>query len=241
MNLAIDIGNTSSKLGVFKKDRLRQLEAVAKLESKLIEDLCRSYDIRQIIYSSVAGENAVLNKISLDSGIEVYRLGPETVVPVKIEYSTPTTLGSDRLAGIVAAYNKFVNTNVLVIDAGTAVTYDVLTSSGIYKGGNISPGLSMRFRSLNNYTSMLPLVSPDNKYDIIATDTENAIRSGVQQGLIFEINEYIRTFENLYQGLKVIITGGDGEFLSGLISQEVEFCPDLVIEGLNHIVNYNNA
>ena len=91
------------------------------------------------------------------------------------------------------------------------MTFDVLSSEGVYKGGNISPGLSMRFQSLNNYTDRLPLVSPDNKYDIIGTNTENAIRSGVQQGLIFEINEYIRTFENLFEGLKIVITGGDGE------------------------------
>ena len=239
MNLAIDIGNSSVKLGVFEGSTKKYINSINKLSAENLAKLVETYGITSIIYSSVAGGSKILTDFSSSSGLELMRLNQDTKIPVKIEYSTPETLGSDRIAGIVAAYNKYGNNNVLVIDAGTAVTFDILLSEGIYKGGNISPGLSMRFQALNNYTDRLPLVIPDNKYDIIGTNTENAIRSGVQQGLIFEINEYIRTFEILFKGLRIVITGGDGLFLSGLINQKVDYSPDLVIEGLNYIVNYN--
>jgi len=239
MNLAIDIGNSSVKLGVFEGSTKKYINSINKLSAENLAKLVETYGITSIIYSSVAGGSKILTDFSSSSGLELMRLNQDTEIPVKIEYSTPETLGSDRIAGIVAAYNKYGNNNVLVIDAGTAVTFDILLSEGIYKGGNISPGLSMRFQALNNYTDRLPLVIPDNKYDIIGTNTENAIRSGVQQGLIFEINEYIRTFEILFKGLRIVITGGDGLFLSGLINQKVDYSPDLVIEGLNYIVNYN--
>ncbi len=239
MNLAIDIGNSSVKLGVFEGSTKKYINSFNKLSAENLAKLVETYGITSIIYSSVAGGSKILTDFSSSSGLELMRLNQDTEIPVKIEYSTPETLGSDRIAGIVAAYNKYGNNNVLVIDAGTAVTFDILLSEGIYKGGNISPGLSMRFQALNNYTDRLPLVIPDNKYDIIGTNTENAIRSGVQQGLIFEINEYIRTFEILFKGLRIVITGGDGLFLSGLINQKVDYSPDLVIEGLNYIVNYN--
>ncbi len=239
MNLAIDIGNSSAKLGVFEGYTKKYITSIKQISTEYLADLVKTYGITRMIYSSVAGDNKILKDFSLSSGLNLTCLNSGTRIPVKIEYSTPETLGADRVAGIVGAYNKYGNNNVLLIDAGTAVTFDVLSSEGIYKGGNISPGLSMRFQSLNNYTDKLPLVGPDNKYDIIGTNTENAIRSGVQQGLIFEINEYIRTFENLFKALKIVITGGDGELLSGLINRTVDYSPDLVIEGLNYIVNYN--
>lgn len=239
MNLAIDIGNSFSKVGVFKGNKKGYVGGERSLTREFMLATIEKHRISRIIYSSVAGENSILQSLSKSTGLSIQRLSSSTSIPIKNSYLSPETLGSDRIAGIVAAYNKYHNKNVLVIDAGTAVTFDVLTAKGIYKGGNISPGLSMRFRSLNDYTTLLPLISPDNKYDIIGTNTENAIRSGVQQGLIFEINEYIRTFKILFKELEIIITGGDGELLSGLINQKVDYSPDLVIEGLNYIVNYN--
>jgi type III pantothenate kinase len=239
MNLAIDIGNSFSKLGIFDGSNKLMVTVVDKLSAELLSDLLDRYGVTDVIYSSVKGEHIIIEELSSSSLARIIPLSSRTSIPVKVNYLTPETLGTDRIAGIVGGYNKYANTNVLVIDAGTAVTFDLLTSEGIYEGGNISPGLSMRFRALNNYTNMLPLISSDNKYDIIGKDTENAIRSGVQQGLVFEINEYIRTFKNLYKGLKIIVTGGDGELLSGMIDQTADYSPDLVIEGLNFIANYN--
>lgn len=239
MILAIDIGNSSAKLGVFEGSAKKYIHNTEEISGLMLDKLVLKYGISRIIYSSVRGSSDILSAYCASHGLELISLSFETNIPIKLEYSTPQTLGADRIAGMVGAYNKYGNNNVLLIDAGTAITFDILSSDGIYKGGNISPGLSMRFRSLNAFTGKLPLVSPDNKYDIIGDSTENAIRSGVQQGLIFEINEYIRTFENLFEGLKIVITGGDGEFLSGLIKQAADYSPDLVIEGLNYIANYN--
>jgi type III pantothenate kinase len=239
MTLAIDIGNSSAKLGVFEGSTKKHVHNTEEISAPLLDKLVPEYGISRVIYSSVRGSSDMLTAYCKSHRLDLSTLSYKTKIPLKIEYSTPQTLGSDRIAGIVGAYNKYPDNNVLLIDAGTAVTYDVLSADGIYKGGNISPGLSMRFRSLNAFTGKLPLISPDIKYDIIGNSTENAIRSGVQQGLIFEINEYIRTFENLFEGLKIVITGGDGELLSGLINQAADYSPDLVLEGLNYIANYN--
>ncbi len=166
MNLAIDIGNSFSKVGVFDYERKVLVSSIPNLTLEYLSDLISEHDINRLIYSSVAGEKEAITRVSELSEIEVLNLNSRTNIPIKINYSTPDTLGPDRIAAIVAAYNKFRNTNVLVIDAGTAVTFDILTSMGIYEGGNISPGLSMRFKSLNVFTGKLPLVIPDNKYSI---------------------------------------------------------------------------
>jgi len=127
---------------------------------------------------------------------------------------------------------------VLIIDAGTALTFDFL-SDNIYKGGNISPGLAMRFRALNKFTDRLPLVSPTEYFTFPGRNTTDAIRAGVITGITYEINEYIRTFEKKRTHFKIILTGGDSEYLKDKIDYEVTCMPDIVTDGLNYILEYN--
>jgi type III pantothenate kinase len=126
----------------------------------------------------------------------------------------------------------------MVIDAGSAITFDFL-SGNEYKGGNISPGINMRFRALNQFTDKLPLLSPSENYSFPGLNTTDAIKAGVISGVVYEINEYIRTFEKKHVDNKIVLTGGDAGYLKDKIHSGIIYQPDIVTDGLNYILEYN--
>ena len=239
MNLIIDIGNTVSKLAVFEMNEKIFTSRIQSITESLLREIKERFSINKVIYSIVASDNHSEKLVHKSMGIEPVKLTHRTPLPFSLDYSSPKTLGTDRLAGVAGACNKFPGKNVLIIDAGTAITYDFLSSDGIFKGGNISPGLTMRFRALHEFTGRLPLVKPGNEFSTPGKTTEEAIRAGVQQGLIFEINEYICTFKKRHKDLVVLFTGGDGRFIMENRELQAIFLPDLIVEGLNFILNYN--
>ena len=238
MNLIIDIGNTSIKVAVYKnRERLTLLRS-DKLNHEELEKRLSTFKIENAIVSSV--------KTTSDESIDiltaripfVHFLSYKSRLPFIIEYDTPETLGSDRIAAVAGAYLYFPGADTLLIDAGTAITYEFL-SGKTYKGGNISPGLGIRFKALNKFTGRLPLSAQSDIYTFPGRNTTDAILAGVLTGVIYEINEYIRTFEKKYSPIKVILTGGDGEYLKGKINHQLNYIPDIVIDGLNYILEYN--
>jgi type III pantothenate kinase len=168
----------------------------------------------------------------------VHVLSYRSKLPFKNDYETPETLGPDRIAAVAGALYLFPGKKVLIIDAGSAVTYDYF-SGKTYKGGNISPGLSMRFKALHRFTGKLPLAATTHKISSPGKSTFEAITAGVIKGLIYEINEYIRTFEKSHSEFKVILTGGDSGYLKDKIGYHVTYLPDIVLDGLNYILEYN--
>lgn len=241
MNIAVDIGNSRTKIGIFngsvKGEVLRVGNStISDHVTRIAEELsapCR------FVISAVGVDNRLASLlVELSDKAPLY-ITSSVNLPFTIGYRTPETLGSDRIAAVAGAYNMFPGMNVLVIDAGTAITYDILRHDRLWPGGSISPGLKTRFMSLNTFTEKLPLAESSKTWEITGNDTVSAIISGVQSGLIFEINEYIRTFKIRYKELKVLVTGGDGSFLADNLSHETTVAPDLVLEGLNHILNYN--
>jgi len=239
MNLAIDIGNSSCKAGVYSTGKKEYVKYSAHPDNGFVEDIISRYRVMKAILSSVRRGAPLFVDILENAGIPTLVLSHNTSLPFILLYESPETLGADRLAAVAGAHNMFINSNVLVIDAGTAVTYDLLGSDNVYVGGNISPGLELRFRALNRFTGRLPLVSKSDTFGTLGVNTVDAIRSGVQTGLIFEINEYIRTLKKKYRDLKVIMTGGDTKFLSEKLEEEHLVVPDLVVDGLNYILDYN--
>ncbi|MDT8401901.1 MAG: type III pantothenate kinase [Bacteroidales bacterium] len=239
MNLAIDIGNSSCKAGIYMAGKKEYVKYAACRDISFVEEFISHHDIDRAILSSVRRENRSFRELLDDKGIETLILSHQTPLPFKMSYESPETLGTDRLAAVAGAHNMFGKSNVLVIDAGTAVTYDLLESGSVYAGGNISPGLELRFKALNEFTGRLPLVSKADSFGNLGVNTVDAIRSGVQTGLVFEINEYIRTLKKKYGKLKVIITGGDGKFLAGKLETGFILEPHLVLDGLNYILDYN--
>ncbi|MCL4112009.1 UNVERIFIED_CONTAM: hypothetical protein GTU68_038825 [Idotea baltica] len=171
-----------------------------------------------------------------------------TLLPIKNNYHTPTTLGLDRLAGVVAAYFLFPKQNCLVIDAGTCTTFDFITANGTYEGGSIHPGIEMRTKAMNNFTHRLPLVNVrftevDND-SWLGKSTEECLQAGAIWGAALEIDGMAERYKKLVSGhkntdLTIIITGGAATLLERCTKKQIFARPFLILEGLNQILNYN--
>ena len=166
-------------------------------------------------------------------------LNEETPLPVTNLYQTPKTLGKDRIAAVVGASALFPDQNILVIDAGTAITYDFINNNKEYRGGNISPGLSMRFQALHQFTNRLPLLQKEEDIELLGENTSKAIVRGVQNGMVFEMNNYIESLSVKNGSLVTILTGGDSNFFDNKLKYPIFVESDLVITGLNKILKYN--
>ena len=238
MNLIVDIGNTSTKLAVFEDNIKLSQSRISELRCEELEKELRGIKAQKAIVSSVNEIPPFLFELFLSNIPFVHILSHKSSLPFKIEYDTPETLGPDRIAAVAGAFNMFTGGEVLVIDAGTALTFDFLSANN-YKGGNISPGLTMRFKALNKFTGRLPLVSPAQSFTFPGQNTTDAILAGVITGITYEINEYIRTFENKHTDFHIVLTGGDSEYLKDKIDYQIIYMPDIVIDGLNYILEYN--
>ena len=179
-------------------------------------------------------------KIFLNNNFDLFlELDHQTALPIENLYETPETLGKDRLAAAVGANELFRDQNLLVIDAGTAITYDLVSEKNQYFGGNISPGLEMRFKALNQFTGRLPLVDYSDDYQKFGRNTIEAIRAGVQNGLIYEIEQTIDFFNRNYQNLQIIMTGGDSNFFDKKLNYSIFVHFNLTLIGLNRILEHN--
>lgn len=238
MNLVIDIGNSSIKTAIFEKG---EMIASSQFEDEgLIPGWFSGFPgIRRAIISTVRKDDGGLKQTLEAGGTEVLILDMNTRLPLANRYRTPETLGKDRLAAAVGASVTFPGHNILVIDAGTAITIDLVSAGNEYLGGNISPGLSMRFKSLEKFTDNLPLVRRAETDTLLGDDTESAIRSGVQWGIIFELDEYINRQKKRYSDLKVIMTGGDAPFFDKKLKNSIFVDLNLNLRGLDRIIDYN--
>ena len=237
MNLVIDIGNTRIKAAVFDKSKL--IDSLNDKEN--LFEFIKKYagKIQQYMISSVAEMPKNLKKQLKLLKANSHELNSETPLPFKNNYTTKNTLGKDRIAAVAGAYALYPSRNVLIIDAGTALTFDIKTADEEYLGGNISPGLVMRFRALHDYTTHLPLCSKSDTYNIIGENTENAIQNGVLNGAIFEMNGYLETLRNKFDKLVVILTGGDAHFFDNKLKNPIFVISNLTLIGLNIILEYN--
>jgi len=236
----IDIGNSRSKLAVFKDN---QQVDVTVYDNDISIDEVNKYlkkyvDVNSVILSSVVKHSLDLVDIS-----PVYiELNSDTPLPIKNLYKTPETLGPDRLALVVGANNKFPNENILIIDAGTCITYDFINSQNQYLGGSISLGINMRFQALNNFTKKLPLLGTDEPWkigEVIGENTDESILSGVLNGVLAEVKGVITSYRNEFPNLELVLTGGDLEFFENELKSDIFADPFLILKGLNEILNYN--
>lgn len=240
MNLIIDIGNTRTKFSIFNRGEVLITVPVDELTQQNIHLLKKEYEgLDNVIVSATKNYSDEL-KIALQQNFKQFvELSATTPLPVKNRYETKNSLGKDRIAAAVGAFDLYPKTNVLVIDAGTAITYDLINENGEYLGGNISPGIDMRFKALNQFTDKLPLISQEENSKLFGTSTESAIRAGVQNGVVFEVDKAIDTFKEFYNNLKVIITGGNAEFFEKRLKNSFFVHFNLIAMGLNRILQYN--
>lgn len=241
-NLTIDNGNTSVKVAFFIGTELVATNRFMRRDVRLLDRFISTYKPDSAIMCSTASSEAsrrVEELINQRCG-RVMSLTHETPMPITLGYRTPQTLGRDRIATAVGAWSIAQGGDVLVIDAGTAITYDLVTADGCFVGGNIAPGLGLRFKSLHEHTGRLPLVDADGDTPVMGYDTQTAIRSGVLLGLLGEIRSCIATLKMSHPGLTVFLTGGDGSLLHSRLGEEgVIYQEHLAAEGLNRIYLYN--
>lgn len=241
MYLIIDVGNSFVKLAIFEDNTLKSKQVV-KLENLLKETKTlknRHLNIEKAIISSVG--NLTESDITvLKSLVDLTILNSETELPFTNLYQTPKTLGVDRIALVCAAAKQFPNQNTLIIDAGTCITYDFVTAENEYLGGAISPGLRMRYASLNNLTANLPLLDTEMPESIIGDSTKSSIHSGVVHGVLNEIDGNIASYKEKYLDLTIILTGGDTNFLSKQLKSSIFANSNFLLEGLYYILKFNS-
>ena len=239
MNLVLDIGNNFFKLGIFDNSDL--IFSFSDKNDKIsieIEKIISKYkQVNSALISNVSSIKIIdlLNKYK----IQTFELDSNFIFPFKLNYQTPKTLGNDRLALAAAATILFPNSNNLVIDAGTCITIDFIDNNNHFTGGSISPGVKMRYDSLNHYTANLPLLKNKNNFNFPGNSTNASIHAGIIGGVSNEIMGFINQINSRYEKVNVILTGGDAKILSKTLKITIFANQNFILEGLNCILNLN--
>ena len=240
MNLVIDIGNSFSKIAVFNNEELISVSSVSEVSNQNIDGLKQKYtSLNRAIVSSVKNFTSK-TELYLKQNFDTFlMLDHNTPVPIENCYQTKKTLGNDRLAAVIGAFSLDPDTNKLIIDAGTALTFDFINEKNQYLGGKISPGLEMRFKALHQFTARLPQLGKGKFDKLFGSTTAESILAGVQQGIIYETDKTIDMFKEFYTNLKVFITGGDANFFDKKLKNSFFVNFNLTVLGLNRILEYN--
>lgn len=244
MNLILDIGNTFSKYYFFEGDQMISHGRQAGHDLSFIP-LSATVDEGERIDAAI-----ISSVVTLPDAAEawlaalpcpVVRFSSATPIPIRNAYRTPSTLGPDRLAAAIGAWSLHPGCPLLIIDAGSCITFDLVTAAGEYVGGNISPGLHARLQAIGDYFPRLPLVDAEGQVPELGYDTETAIRAGVIQGLKHEIEGYINHFKAKYPQLLVFLTGGDEINFEDTIKSGIFADQFLVPRGLNQVLRHHSA
>lgn len=240
MNLTVDIGNTAAKFTVYRAGKPIAFYRTGEPSATILDDIFSSWPIEAAILSSTRGDHGLLEQSLGERTRYFLRFGPQVPVPLRNDYATPETLGCDRLAAAVGATVLFPQSDVLIVDFGTAVTYDLVTADGAFAGGAIAPGMGLRFRVLHEHTARLPLLAPGQEEPaLVGRSTREAICGGVVNGIVLETEGYVARLCACYPDLKVIFTGGDAEYFEKRFKIAIFANYDLVSCGLNRILEYN--
>lgn len=238
MYLTIDAGNTRTKVSVFNHDGTI-IESLITPENQIepILEVIRRHGIKHVIISTTGQRDWDINTLGIDG--KNIELSHDTRLPIQIVYSTPATLGRDRIAAACGAHALFPGQNCLVIDAGTCVTMDVVLGTGVYLGGNIAPGLRMRLNAMHDYTAKLPLVEPGWPELVFGDSTLHALQNGAALGIVMEIEGILHRAKDAFAEVSIVMTGGDAVFLAERLESQIFVTPELVTQGLFQILAFN--
>lgn len=238
MNLCIDIGNSFIKLAIVENREVLHKDVVKKIYVSKIKEIKRSFDFKSVIVGA-SGKLPKSIMRHLGQNYHLLILSADTPLPIQIGYKTPKTLGRDRIAAVVGAHAIYPESDNCVIDIGTCITFDVILKSKLYVGGNISPGVELRLKAMNDYTARLPLVKRGGLDHLLGESTEEALQNGATIGTLLEIKSFIESVRQKYSKINVIITGGDAIFFAEAINSKIFVNPNLVLIGLNEIMKFN--
>lgn len=240
MKLVLDIGNTLGKLVVYdQEDEVFKTQfELGEMYATLIELFLNFPEITQAILCSVVSIEPQ-TQLFLKEKTILLKVNSQLKLPFENRYETPETLGADRIGLVAAAVFKYPGKNCLVVDAGSCVTYDFISSDGIYRGGAISPGLQMRFKAMHEHTNKLPFVTLKEEFIAIGANTQNSILAGAVNGLVFEIEGWQSSLERTYEDLTLILTGGDAQFLSKRLKNTIFAHSNFLVQGLRQLLDYN--
>lgn len=236
--LTLDIGNSKTKLAVFNKEQLIYKKTFASNHPSGIEDIILKFKIKHSIISAVkAIPTSIIDMLNKHTKPVV--LHGLLDLPVAIKYMDKKKLGSDRIAGIVAAKSRFPEYPVLVIDTGSCITYDIADAGSNFLGGQITPGLRMRLKAMHHFTDALPAVAVPEEVPMLGRSTAEAMQSGAFLGIVHEMNGFIRQYKDEFEDLKVLLTGGNSHLFVPSLKYEIFADPNLIMSGLNLILQYH--
>lgn len=236
--ICFDFGNTRLKYAVFTDGDLQAVHVLKDDREETIRTLLEKYRPDKSILSSVIDHNPGMEEL-LTAETRFHKLNHHSRVPVTTPVGKPETIGADRLALVVAAGHFYPGVNNLVIGLGSAVTYNYINRFLQFVGGSISPGMEMRFKSLELFTAKLPLIEPHWNFPLVGYDTKTNIRSGVIIGMAKEIEGIIEAYEARYENLNTLMTGGDASYFMPFIKKKIIIDPDLIFKGLYVISEFN--
>lgn len=240
MNLIIDIGNSLCKLAVMKQEEIVEIFRVSSLEISFIEKILKKYsEIKKGILSTVRCDDEVMETYLKKEIPYFLKVTHKTPLPIKNCYSTPSTLGIDRLMSAIGGHALFPEKELLIFDLGSAITIDYVNREAEFMGGNISPGMAMRFRALSTFTEKLPLCDSEGDFSLVGKSTEEAIRGGVVMGIKKEIEGYIDDYLSKNNEIVIIFTGGDAKYFVFKVKNTIFVDCDLLLKGLNKVLEYN--
>ena len=238
LNLVIDLGNSSLKVALFDKNVMINKFIYSNQSLDYILDIYNNNTIDNSIISNVSTiDKNILDFLKINSNL--FSINESINLPFINLYKTKNTLGHDRIALVSAAAVNFPGQNILIIDVGTCITYDFKNSKNEYLGGGISPGIQMRFKSLNSETSNLPLLTINLDNKLLGDDTDSSINSGVINGVISEIDGLINQYQERFKNIKIILTGGDSDFLLNKIKNTIFADQNFLLKGLNYLLEDN--
>lgn len=234
MNLAVDIGNTRIKVGLFESSDLVEVKKFNNIQSLVDASLSGDF----WVFSSVRGDS-LLKNLTIENHLNI---SYKTPLPIILDYKTPETLGVDRFTAAVGAMDRFPDRNVLIIDFGTCITYDILQANKTFSGGIISPGLQMRQQSMYQNTHQLPDISnswQDYSNKLPGKSTHECLYHGSFSSICMEATGFIENFKKDYEKLIVMTTGGDAQYFESKLKAPIFADPNLVLKGLNKILTHN--
>lgn len=239
ITLCFDFGNTRKKFGVFDGDEYVDRIHIPDDNPETIRRVLDEYKPARTLLSSVIHHNPEAEKIFRENS-DFLLVGPGLKYPFTVPISKPETMGADRLAIAAFAVTHFPGQNNLVIALGSCITYNFINKYSVFLGGSISPGMEMRFKSMHDWTALLPLVKPNWEFPLIGYDTRTNLLSGVMLGMAGEINGIIEAYSEKFGNFNVLLTGGDLANFARHIKYKIFADPALILKGLYAISKFNH-